>query len=109
MGLSRPRRTWVLRWFTRFQRLRHRRSCWRGGKSPAPSTCKAGCPLAALTAVTTSLVSAVGEGFSAALANSGLFTERGPISITLESLRGLPATGLPLLPLRGAAPYRKLA
>src|SRR5882672_11809401 len=91
MGLGRPRRTWALRWFTPFQGLSHRCSCCRDGRSPAPSTCKAGSPLAALMAVTTSLVSVAGEGFSAALANRGPLSEKGPISITLESLRRLHA------------------
>src|SRR5579863_70106 len=107
MGLSHPRRTWALRSFTPFQGLSHLDRCWRDGRSPAPSTCKAGYPSTAWMAVMTSLVSAGVEGFSAALANRGHYTEKGLISRILESLTGLPASGLAF---RGATPpYRKLA
>src|SRR4029077_6206165 len=110
MGFSRPRRTWALRWFTRFQGLSHRCRCWRDGRSPAPSTCRAGSPLTALMAVTISQVLVGGEDFSAALGNRGPFTEKERISRTLESLTGLHASGLPLSRLRGVEPpYRKLA
>src|SRR4029077_10309711 len=99
MAFNRPRRTSALLWFTQFQVSRCLPSCWRDGRSQAPLIYKVGSLLTALIAVTTSRASATEETFSGGMANRGPFTEKGPISMALESLLGLHVTDSVLLDL----------